>query len=76
MLYVIIYKLDLRNVEIKTINFVYDSIHIVILSYCNRRDKSGCFLPLITGMTQTFYLFILRDCGANSQREDKLLHVF
>ena len=69
VLYVMMYELDLRNIDIKTINLVYySSTHILILRHFNWRNKSGCMFlrRTITGMT---HLFTLRDCGANSHSE-------
>ena len=44
VLYVIIYKLHLRNIEIKTINFVSYSTNILILKYFISVTSRGDFL--------------------------------
>ena len=59
VLYVVIYQLDLRNIQTKTINLVYYSTHTLILKYFNRRNKLGWFFCAITGMTHIVCLFYI-----------------
>ena len=68
MLYVIIYQLDLCNIEIKTItsNLVYDSTCKSILKYIDLRDQSGVFWRYYGNDTNFLLFYIIRDFRAKS----------